>query len=114
MGHERDRCALAVQLAYKRLHASRLTGPERRGWLVQHYKARPPLHRSSDCQELSLAPRQRADRAGRAPEPDAEAVQDPGCFPVQPGIGSEQAMPLPAEEQVGGQVEVVARSQVLP
>ncbi len=111
---QQDRRALLPQPGDQLLHLGRLHHPERSGGLVQGQQPGLAAHGPGHRHQLALAAGQRADPPGGVPQRDTQAVELGRRRPVEPAVGEHHAARFPAEQHVGGDVEVLAQRQVLP
>ena len=114
MAREQDRRALLPQSADQLLHQGRLLHAHRGCRLIEQQQPGVVGHRPRDRDQLTLPPGQGPDTAGRVPQRDAQALQEAHRIGVETGIRHQLATALAAEQQVRGDVQVVAEGQVLP
>ncbi len=111
---EQDGGSLLGEAGRQVFHLRRLGHSEGSGGLVQDEQLRPVPHGSGHRHQLALPAREGPDDGRGVRQRDAQPVEQRGGIGMRPGGGEHHPARLPAEKQVGGHVEVVAQSQVLP
>ena len=114
VGDEQDRRARPPQVAHGVEQHLGLGLAQRRRRLVEHDQPGVAVERPGHGDGLALPARQRRHRPGQVRDRDVEPGQHPPGLGVHLGPVEHDLGPLPAEEQVGDRVEVVAQRQVLP
>ena len=110
--------ALVAHFPHQLEHLARLLHAQRRGRLVQDDDARVEVDRARDADALALAAGERAHLLAQVGDADLEAAEQPARFLVHAAQVHERreqafAQELPAEKDVGRDVEVVGKRQVL-
>ncbi len=111
---DHHRRALLPQRRNQFLDLSGLPHSQRSGRLVKQQQRGPVGHRPGDRDQLPLAARERAGVAGGVKRREFQVAKQRGRVAVQPDVRQQMMPPLPAEQQVRGDIQVVAEGEVLP
>src|SRR5262249_3497038 len=114
VGDEKNRDALVPEVEHEALDLGGFLQTERGRGFVEDEQAWLVVHRLGEGEEAAMAARERGDAPTRVREREGQPGEDRGGARVDVGFGAEQESGLSAEEQVRGDVEVLAEREVLP
>ena len=111
---EQDRRAPLTQAGDQLLHLGSLDDAQRRGRLVEQQHPGLAGHRTRHGHHLALAAGERPHSPGGVRQRDVIAAEHRLGGGVETDVGQQLPAPLPAEQQVRGDIQVLAEREVLP